>query len=101
LRSAIAEIADLAAAGRESLLAGDHDRLRELVDRNFELRRRLYPLDPRHARMVELARSLGASANYAGSGGAIVGVPGDRFDWARARSSFDREGCALFVPSVR
>ena len=41
---------------------------------NVAARARLVELDPRHLRMVELARELGAAANYAGSGGAIVGV---------------------------
>ena len=70
------EIAGLARLGRECLLTGDHDGLRRALDRNFDARRRLYPLDPRHTRMIEAARSAGASANYAGSGGAITAIPG-------------------------
>jgi GHMP kinases C terminal len=34
----------------------------------------MMPLDPRHVEMIELARGAGATANYTGSGGAIVAV---------------------------
>ena len=94
------EIAELARLGRDALLARDHDVLRHLVDRNFELRRQLYPLEPRHVRMVELARELGASANYAGSGGAIVAVPHDGFDPVEAERSFAAGGCTVIRPKV-
>ena len=98
--AAMDEIADLAQRGRECLLAGDQAGLRHLADRNFEARGRLYPLDPRHVRMVELARSLGASANYAGSGGAIVGILGDRSQLAGVREAFQRDRCAVVVPKL-
>jgi glucuronokinase len=96
----MAEIAELAGRGREALLSQDREELRRLVDRNFEARSRLYPLDPRHVRMVEVARSLGASANYTGSGGAIVAVPPDGWDLAAARSAFGAKGCELVLPTV-
>jgi hypothetical protein len=61
-------IAALAERGREAILAGDRAALGELMSANVELRSRIMSLDPRHLRMVELARSLGCHANYAGSG---------------------------------
>ena len=64
------------------------------MNRNFELRSRLVELEPAHERMIELARELGAGANYAGSGGAIVGVvPNGRL--AGLREAFAAEECAL------
>ena len=55
-------------------------------------------LDPRHLRLIEIARSLGAPANYAGSGGAIVGVvpEGPR---AELRDAFATAGCELVFTS--
>ena len=44
------------------------------VDGSFDERRAMGPLEPDHVAMIELARAPGASANYAGSGGAIVGT---------------------------
>ena len=97
---AMDEIAGLARQGRECLLAGDHDGLRRALDRNFDARRRLYPLDPRHTRMIEAARSAGASANYAGSGGAITAIPGEGDGLEPIRSALENEGCEVVVPQV-
>jgi glucuronokinase len=54
--------------------AGDHAALCAGVDASFDARRSMLALDPRHVEMIECARAAGASANYAGSGGAIVAV---------------------------
>jgi glucuronokinase len=67
-------LADLAAQGREALLARDTARLARLVDANFETRRSIYRLPPWQIDMVETARRCGASAKFAGSGGAIIGT---------------------------
>jgi glucuronokinase len=98
--AAMDEIAELARRGRECLLAGDHEGLRRVVDRNFDARRRMYRLDPRHVRLVEIARSLGASANYAGSGGAIVAIPRDGNELEAVRSELARHGCGVVVPTI-
>ena len=70
----MAAIAALAREGPDALLSGDRARLGQLMDRNFELRRRIYELDPRHTEMIEAARSVDAAANFAGSGGAVVAL---------------------------
>jgi galactokinase/mevalonate kinase-like predicted kinase len=97
---AMDEIAGLARLGRDCLLSGDHDGLRRALDRNFDARRRLYPLDPRHIRMIEAARSAGASANYAGSGGAITAIPGEGDGLEPVRSALENDGCEVIVPQV-
>ena len=66
------ELAKLARAARAALLADDREQFAGAVDGSFDARRRLLALDERHVEMVEVARSLGAGANYTGSGGAIV-----------------------------
>jgi galactokinase/mevalonate kinase-like predicted kinase len=97
---AMSEIAGLARTGRECLLSGDHEGLRSALDRNFDARRRLYPLDPRHTRMIEAARSVGASANYAGSGGAITAIPGESEGLESIRRALENEGCEVLVPQL-
>lgn len=74
---AMAEIGQLARAGRDALERRDHEALGALMTRNLELRKQIYTLDPRHERLVETARELGLPANYTGSGGAIVALRGD------------------------
>ncbi len=92
-RTAMAEIAALAERGRECLLNGDTAALGPLLEANISARARLVELDPRHLRMIELARELGAPANYAGSGGAIVGIVPAGATIADLRAAFRAEGC--------
>jgi len=93
-------LAEQARAARDALLEADPSAFAACVDASFEARRRLVPLDPRQAALVDIARRCGASANYAGSGGAVVavcatdGVP----DLIEA---FERDGCAAVALGVR
>lgn len=64
----------LTVQGREALLSRDWERLSALVDENFDTRRKIYKLPSWQINMVETARHCGASAKFAGSGGAIIGV---------------------------
>src|SRR4030095_14916384 len=72
--SAMRCFAELAAHGRDALLAGDATRLASLMNTNFDTRRSIYRLPQWQIDMVETARACGASAKCAGSGGAIVGT---------------------------
>jgi glucuronokinase len=71
---AMKHFADLAARGREALRARDTRTLAELINENFDTRRSIYNLPPWQIQMVETARQCGASAKFAGSGGAIIGT---------------------------
>lgn len=68
------EIASLAGQAREALLSGRPDDLHELMNRNFDLRRSIYQISESNLDLIETARSLGASAKFAGSGGTIIGT---------------------------
>ena len=74
VRAAMARLAGHARAARDALLAGDAPAFAGAVDASYDERAALIDLDPRHVAMVHAARGAGASANYAGSGGAIVGT---------------------------
>lgn len=71
---AMKKFAELAAEGRELLLAGQREELGKLMDENFDLRASIYRISERNIEMVERARSVGASAKFTGSGGAIIGT---------------------------
>jgi glucuronokinase len=71
---AMQHLAEITSAGREALLGQDFARLGKLIDENFEVRRSIYTLPAWQTRMVDVARQCGASANFAGSGGAIIGT---------------------------
>ena len=72
--AAMKRLAELTCLGREALFKRDHQQLAELMNENFDVRRGIYSLPPWQVQMVEVARQCGASANFAGSGGAIVGL---------------------------
>jgi glucuronokinase len=82
---------------RDALLAGDHAAFGRALDASFDERARMVELDPRHVRMVEVARAHGATANYAGSGGAIVGTAPDP---AALHAALLEEGCVSIEPDV-
>lgn len=97
---AMRDFAGYAEQGRAALLARDHGRLAELMNMNFDRRRRLYRLAPRHIEMVELARRLGASAKFAGSGGSVIGAYAGEAMFQALREAFEQAGCRIFKPII-
>lgn len=71
---AMKQLAEITRQGRDAILRQDQATLAKLMDDNFEVRRGIYNLPNWQVRMVDTARECGASANFAGSGGAVVGV---------------------------
>jgi glucuronokinase len=67
------EIASLAEQGKTLLPDGNIDALNALINRNFDLRRKIMKISDSNLEMVQTARDCGASASFAGSGGSIVG----------------------------
>jgi glucuronokinase len=90
---ALAELGDIGRRARAALVTRDHVELARCVDLSFDARRRMLDLDPRHVEMIECARANGASANYTGSGGAIVAVCRDTEIRDRASHSLRELGC--------
>jgi glucuronokinase len=71
---AMQHFAGLTVQGRDALLNQDTDQLARLIDENFDTRCNIYKLPDWQVRMVETARQCGASAKFAGSGGAVIGI---------------------------
>lgn len=92
--------AGYAEEGRACLIAHNYVRLGELIDANFDLRSRIYTIDRGNLEMVHTARSAGATANFAGSGGAIVGTYQDDADFARLKESMRGIGVAVIKPRI-
>jgi glucuronokinase len=89
------ELASHARAARAALIGRDYDRFAACVDGSFDARARILALDPRHVSMIDCARSVGASANYTGSGGAIVAVCRDAEHRGVVHDSLLRAGCGV------
>ena len=97
---ALGEIADLATRARHAFDDGDLSTLAQFVNTNFDLRRRLGPLEPHHVRMIQVARATGASANYAGSGGAITGFVANDHMFHELSCAMAGFGCTVIRPTV-
>ena len=93
--AAMQEWAALAEAGKSAIATRDWEQLDQLMNRNFDLRRAVCPLNPRHVAMVEAARSVGCSAKFSGSGGAIVGTYRTPADLAALRTALEPLACQV------
>jgi glucuronokinase len=91
--------AQLAAEGCEALRGPDR-RLARLIDANFDIRRGIYRLPQWQIDMVSAARACGASAKFAGSGGAIVGTYEDDAMFESVKTSLARIGSRTIRPQV-
>jgi len=93
-------VADLAASARQALLDRDAGTLSRLIDENFDVRRATFRLPPWQVEMVDAARACGASANFAGSGGAIVGTYDNPATLDALRPALEAAGCTVIKPQV-
>lgn len=92
--------AGLAEQVRDCLLRRDLAHITDLLNRNFDKRREIYQIGDGNIRMVEAARSLGASAKFTGSGGAIVGTYTDEFMYQRLVARLGAMGIRVFKPII-
>jgi glucuronokinase len=92
--------AGYAEEGRRCLLDGDRERLKRLVNDNFDLRAKIYQIDRGNLEMVHAARQAGATSNFAGSGGAIVGTYEDEDMYGRLTDVMNKVGVAVIKPRI-
>ena len=97
---AMQQWASYAEQGRTALLRGNRPELHKLINANFDLRAGLYQLDPGNLEMIHLARACGASANFAGSGGAIVGLYEGESMFNQLKDTMRAAGVAVIKPQV-
>ena len=98
--AAMSEFADIAQQGRDALVAGRMEKIPALVNANFDLRDRIFNVAEENRHMVMVARSAGASAKFAGSGGAIVGTYEDDAQFAALATSLEKIGCRTIKPVI-
>ncbi len=72
--SAIQYWARLTDKVKSCLIKGEKEKIANLLNSNFDRRKKIYSISSRNLQLVEEARSVGASAKFTGSGGAIVGT---------------------------
>ena len=97
---AMQKFAALTDRGRAAILTGDVDTLHEVTNANYDLRRTIMPIALENQRMIDVARSAGASAKFAGSGGAICGVCRDGKPYEELVDALAGIGCQTLRPGI-
>jgi glucuronokinase len=98
VHDAMREFAKLTEQAKTAILAGDEQRLGELIDANYDLRRSICQIAPWQSEMVEQARAAGATAKFAGSGGAIIGTYTDEAGYRSLQEKLTKIGCQVIKP---
>ncbi len=97
---AMKKFAALAEEVRALLEAGRGREIGPILNANYDLRTTIMDIAPRNRVMVETARSTGASAKFAGSGGAIIGTYPDEPTFKALRERLSALGCEVFKPEI-
>ena len=97
---AIDSWAEITVQGKKALETGDRDRLNQLINENFDLRRSVMNISSKNIEMVELARSAGASAKFTGSGGAIIGAYQDNSMYENLKKILSRKNITIIKPEI-
>ncbi|MGF1583484.1 MAG: GHMP kinase [Gemmataceae bacterium] len=100
VRTAMETFAGLAENAKRALEEGKPHELAALIDKNFDTRLSIARLPEGQVRMVEVARQAGASAKFAGSGGAIIGTYTDQEMYNRLKANLTAIGCKIIKPKV-
>jgi len=98
--SAMKEWADLSEQVKKCLLSGEKCKLTELLNRNFDLRKSLIKISKENIEMVETARSIGASAKFTGSGGAVIGTYEDESMYKLLTEKMNKKGIEVIKPTI-
>jgi glucuronokinase len=97
---AVAEWAALAESVRAKLISGKGSEISAELDRNFNLRSEVCQISEGNAGMVAAARSVGASAKFTGSGGAIIGTYADDRMYSALETRLQALNIKVFKPQV-
>ncbi len=97
---AMTVLRELVDSGSACLQRGDHAVFRKLMDQNFDIRARLFPISKPNREMVEIGRSFGAAVKLCGSGGAVVGAPADAGKFGEIEKAYRSAGYRMIRPEV-
>jgi len=98
--AAMKEFAGFAQQARDAIIAGRLEQLPSLMNANFDLRDRIFNVAEANRHMVMTARSVGCSAKFAGSGGAIIGMYEDEAQYQRLVQAMASIGCTTIKPTI-
>ena len=85
---------------RIALNEGNREKMNALINENFDLRKKTIRISKGNVEMVELARSVGASAKFTGSGGAVIGIYEDDLMFNQLRNKLNANGIEVIKPNI-
>jgi len=85
---------------RNAMKGSDYQAMHKLMDENFDLRHKTIRISKGNIEMVELARSVGASAKFTGSGGAIIGTYEDEKMFRKLKSLMQKNEIEVIKPKI-
>ncbi|MCP4004808.1 MAG: GHMP kinase [bacterium] len=91
---------ELVDEGIDCLQKRDLAGFRQCVDRNFDMRATIWKLTDRDQQLVAIGRSQGSAVKFCGSGGSVIGVPGDASELPAIERAYRDAGYELIRPSV-
>jgi glucuronokinase len=97
----LSELAEVAEEGKRAILKKDYTSLNKLINKNFDLRCKIYNISDSNMELVMNARSCGASAKFSGSGGAIIGMYQDDEMLQRLILNLQKINARVIKPIIR
>jgi glucuronokinase len=91
--SIMEKLAANAVEGYAALKAKKIDVFKTCINKNFDLRASIYPIAEKNMRMIKLAREIGATSKFPGSGGAIMGTYESETQFTELFQAFSEIGC--------
>nr|MDO8085466.1 hypothetical protein [Candidatus Sigynarchaeum springense] len=89
------QLANNAVEGYAALKAKKMDVFKACINKNFDLRASIYPIPEKNMRMIKLARDIGATSKFPGSGGAIIGTYESETQFTELFQAFTEIGCNI------
>ncbi|MCL2647956.1 MAG: hypothetical protein FWD61_13240 [Phycisphaerales bacterium] len=98
----IKEWTALTQQARDLITAGRGREIGPLMNRGFDLRKELIKISEGNLRLIETGRKLGAFTQFAGSGGAIIGMyDGDPKRLSTLTKAYVELGAKIIVPEIK
>jgi glucuronokinase len=94
------EWAGLTTSFKAAMEQNDTAQLHQLINRNFDIRRKLVRIEAGNIEMVELARQTGASAKFTGSGGAIIGTYANEEMFKNLTTTLNQKDIEVIKPDI-
>ncbi len=89
------KLANNAVEGYAALKANNTDAFKACINKNFDLRATIYPIADKNMQMIKLARAIGATSKFPGSGGAIMGTYESETQFTELFQAFSEIGCYI------